>query len=150
MGKLFIKMKCFNASKMHFNFSNFIERTRLAAVITTLTLKHIQICLQFMKLNKGHALILSNISMYEMVYHQTQPMIFLMEQRKILFVILLLALCLRRSYLALISLIAKLHPLSFQELIKRISPNLLKSHLNPILKSKRPLIKCGTLLGCFR
>ena len=69
MGKLFIKMKCFNASKMHFNFSNFIERTRLAAVTTTLTLKHIQICLQFMKLNKGHALILSNISMYEMVYH---------------------------------------------------------------------------------
>ena len=65
-------------------------------------------------------------------------------------VMLLLALCPRASYLALILLIAKLHLLSIHELIKRINPSLLKLHLHPILKSKRLPVKCGTLLGCFR
>ena len=65
-------------------------------------------------------------------------------------VILLLALCLRTNYLALILLIVKLHLLSIDELIKRINPSLLKLYLHPILKSKRLPVKCGTLLGCFR
>ena len=65
-------------------------------------------------------------------------------------VMLLLALCPRTSYLALIFLIAKSHLLSIHELIKRINPNLLKLYLHPILKSKRLPVKCGTLLGCFR
>ena len=65
-------------------------------------------------------------------------------------VMLLLALCPRTSYLALILLIAKLHLLSIHELIKRINPSLLKLYLHPILKSKRLPVKCGTLLGCFR
>ena len=64
-------------------------------------------------------------------------------------VMLLLALCPRTSYLALILLIAKLHLLSIHELIKRINPSLLKLYLHPILKSKRLPVKCGTLLGCF-
>ena len=65
-------------------------------------------------------------------------------------VMLLLALCPRTSYLALLFLIAKSHLLSIHELIKRINPSLLKLYLHRILKSKRLPVKCGTLLGCFR
>ena len=45
------------------NLVTFLKELRLATIITPLTLKHTQKCLQFMELNKGHALILSNIIM---------------------------------------------------------------------------------------
>ena len=44
--------------------------------------------------------------------------------------------CVRTSYLALILLMAKLHPLSFHKLIKGINPNLLKLYFHPIFKIK--------------
>ena len=56
----------------------------------------------------------------------------------------------RTSYLALILLMAKLHPLSIHKLIKGINPNLLKLYLHPIFKIKETACEMWNLIRMLR